>query len=108
MHASTRMFSDFLKQKGRKFSVTEAAELEKSTKDILKITFSGDNTDVAMKFFFSEDCEDVAIRVFDLVKVPSGKIASVIVAINKLNGKYRFAKFCLDMKDNTVQPRFSA
>ena len=65
---------------------------------------SGENiSDIVIQFFFSDDSEDAGVRIFDIVKVPEMKSNKMIKVINDLNNKYRFAKFCLDTKDDTIQ-----
>lgn len=107
MHSSTRSFVDALDAKGIKYIYT--APSGKSTKDIVKIVYGGDNmSSIELKFFFSDDSEDVAVRVFDIVKVPSGREAVMLRAVNEQNSRFRFAKFCLDTDDNTIQMEMDA
>lgn len=106
MHLSTKDFVRFLDHKKLHYSVREAEG--DNTRDIVRTTFSGDNTDVTIQFFFNEDNEDVAIRVFDLVKVPSAKVDSIYHTVNDQNSRFRFAKFCLNANDNTIQMEMDA
>ena len=55
-----------------------------------------------------DSCQDVAIRVFDLVKVPEAKLDVLLKAINAVNRRFRFAKFVLDTDDNSVQAELDA
>ena len=46
-------------------------------------------------FISTKEKNDVAVRVFGLVKASADNRAAVIETINELNSKYRYAKFCL-------------
>lgn len=59
-------------------------------------------------FYFDADAEAVAIRVFDIVKVPAEKADVMYPAINSLTKHFRFAKFVLDTDDNTIQAEWDA
>ena len=56
-----------------------------------------------VQIFFDSDCEGAAFRIFEVAKVPDGKIAGMLSALNTLNYQYRFAKFVLNPKDSTIQ-----
>lgn len=76
----------------------------KSGKDVLVIRFGGNNMDtISVNFFFSSDGEDAAIRIFNIAKIPEVKIDAIYPTLNELNSRYRFAKFCLDSDDSTLQ-----
>ena len=55
------------------------------------------------EIFFKNDCEAVAIRMFDLVKFPESKLPTMLAAINQQNARFRFVKFVIDTNDHTVQ-----
>lgn len=102
MHASTSKFIDGMKRKGIKY--TYEGQNERTKKDIVKVRYSGDNMDtIEVQYFFNDDCEDAAIRVFNMCRVPKDKIAGIYRVISAQNNHYRFAKFCLDESDNTIQ-----
>lgn len=101
MISSTQQFVRILDEKGVKYNVGSPTE---SGKDTMNVTYRGENMgSIRCSFWFSADGEDVAIRVFDIVKVPENKTESIISVVNSLNYRFRFAKFCFDAKDNTVQ-----
>ena len=90
---STRQFIQAMDAKNIKHSDIEVTDsgMEKVT-----VIYTGDSIpSIRMIFFFNKDCEDVAIRVFDIVKLPE----------NKIDG---FFKFVLDTDDNTVQAEMDA
>ena len=90
---STRQFIQAMDAKDIKHSDIEVTDsgMEKVT-----VIYTGDSIpSIRMIFFFSKDCEDVAIRVFDIVKLPE----------NRVDG---FFKFVLDTNDNTVQAEMDA
>ncbi len=101
MHLATQEFINDLEAHELKYNYKGETE---SGKDRLVVSFGGENmSDIVMQFIFSADNEDVALRIFDIVKVPEPKINKMIKVVNDLNNKYRFAKFCLDTDDNTIQ-----
>lgn len=101
MLASTKQFIELLDAKGTKYTMGTPT---KSGKDTMTISYRGDNMDsIRCNLFFDTDCESVALRVFDIVKVPEGKLASMFSVVNGLNNRFRFAKFCIDTDDNTIQ-----
>lgn len=101
MLASTKQFIELLDAKGTKYKINAPTN---SGKDTMSVSYQGDNMDtIRCNLFFDTECESVALRVFDIVKIPDGKLASMFVAVNALNNRFRFAKFCIDTDDNTVQ-----
>lgn len=49
-----------------------------------------------IKFISTDEDYDVAVRVFSLISVNEGQRAKIIEALNDLNCKYRYVKFCCD------------
>ena len=106
MLASTKQFVQALEQKEIRY--TDQGTTNEG-KDIITITYSGDNmSSIRVQFFFDEGGESVALRVFDIVKASDDKVARILTAINKQNACFRFAKFVLDVRDNTVQAGMDA
>lgn len=101
MHLATQQFINVLEEKELKYTYQDTTE---SGKDRLLVNFKGDNLEsISINFFFSDDNEDVGLRIFNIAKIPAGKTDKILHQLNALNNKYRFAKFCLDTNDNTVQ-----
>lgn len=101
MISSTQQFVRILDEKGIKYNVGSPTE---SGKDTMTVSYRGENmSSIRCSFYFGADGEDVAIRVFDIVKVPENKAAAMLSVVNSLNYRFRFGKFCFDTKDNTVQ-----
>ena len=93
MFDSTRQFVRAMDAKGIKHS---DPEISNTGKEAITVTYTGDSMpSIRIRFFFNRDCEDVAIRVFDIVKVPDSKVDG-------------FFKFVLDTDDNTVQAEMDA
>ena len=106
MLSSTKQFIDTLEAHNTKYTVGEPTQ---SGKDTMIISYGGKNMpSIRCKFFFDTDCESVAIRVFDIVKIPESKVAAIYPVVNAINSKLRFAKFCIDTDDNTVQAEMDA
>ena len=106
MYYSTEQCADFFDRQGIRYSVKEAADDNK--RDIIRLSYAAENTDIIVHMFFSDDNEDVAIRVFGLVKVQEAKIPKMLDVINEQNRCFRFAKFCLNMDDHTIQVEIDA
>lgn len=103
---STRQFIRAMDAKDIKHSDIEVTQsgMEKVT-----VIYTGDSIpSIRMIFFFSKDCEDVAIRVFDIVKLPENRVEGFFKVVNEANRRFRFAKFVLDTNDNTVQAEMDA
>ena len=77
-------------------------------RETVTVIYSGENIpSIRMRFFFDQDCQDVAIRVFDLVKVPEAKLDVLLKAINAVNRRFRFAKFVLDTDATASRPSWT-
>lgn len=107
MLSSVRQFVDYLDQKGLKY--TNSGRIEGKETEVVDVRFSGENMNtIEARFFFDGDAESVAIRVFDIVKVPAEKVDVMYSVLNAINKRFRFAKFVLDTNDNTVQAEMDA
>ena len=51
-----------------------------------------------IRFISTDDKNDVAVRVFRLIRVEPAQREKVILLLNDLNNQYRYAKFCCDSK----------
>lgn len=106
MHSSTQQFVRAMDAKDIKHSDPETAA---GGREAVTVIYSGENIpSIRMRFFFNRDCEDVAIRVFDIVKVPDSKVDGFFKTVNEANRRFRFFKFVLDTDDNTVQAELDA
>ena len=106
MLSSTQQFIDILEAKGTKYTVDEPTS---NGKDVLTVSYGGENmSTIRCRFFFDTDCQSVAIRVFDIVKIPESKLEAMYPVVNAVNNKFRFAKFCIDTKDSTIQAEMDA
>ena len=54
-----------------------------------------------INFISTDDDNDVAVRIFGIVNASSDNIRPLLSVVNKLNCKYRYAKFSID-KDGDV------
>lgn len=71
--------------------------------EVVKVRYSADNVDcVEVKLFFDDDNRSVAVRSFNICKVPENKKPAVYETCSKLNDKFRWIKFYIDEDDNTV------
>ena len=68
------------------------------------LDYSIADRDFTLRLWFSSDCEDVALRVWDVLTFTDSEKATVQSLCDMLNGEYRFANFFTDY-DNTVTLR---
>ena len=100
---SVSQFIDYMDQKGLKYD--NRGPVGDKGREVVDVSFGGENMNtIKTRFIFEEDGESVAIRVFDIVKVPAEKADVMYPAINSLNKHFRFAKFVLDTDDNPSRP----
>lgn len=71
--------------------------------DKLSVVSRAENKDsVEIIAFFGEDNTDVCIKSFDVAKFPEAKKADIYKVCNELNADFRWVKFYVDERDNTV------
>ena len=93
MFAATKRIYNALKAKEGLKVFTE--ENEKSSEVWLQFPVkSGGN--YRIKFISTDDDNDVAVRVFGLLRVDDTQKAKILETLNALNVKYRYVKFCCD------------
>ena len=106
MLSSTQQFLNILDAHGNRYTVSEPTP---GGKDVVTVTFGGESMPaIRIRLFFDKDCQGVALRVFDIVKVPEERQAAVLSTLNGLNCRFRFVKFCLLAQDQTVQAETDA
>lgn len=99
IHQATAKIAEYFKSKEIKYTVQEV-----DTTSFVKVIFkTASISSFSVLLISTDENNDVALRVFDLVMVPPAKQQSVMNAINEVNNKFRYAKFVLNMKDSTVQ-----
>ena len=57
---------------------------------------------VKILIVFDKGDSSVAIRAFNIAKVPDDKKDGMFAAVNALNHKFRWIKFVIDEEDNTI------
>ena len=104
MKATTAAFLDVLNQSGIKYEFKE----RDGKSDWVNVRYGGDNIQsISIQLFFSQDCEDVAIRSFSICKVPANKKADMLNILNAIMDEYRWLRFYLD-EDNEVTAAIDA
>ncbi len=103
MYSSTQKFINLMDEKGIKYEYCGILN-ETTQSETVSIRYTGKNLKtIEVNFTFNKNCRDVAIAVYNIAVVPDNKLGSTIIALNALNCKWRFVRFCLDRSDNTVQ-----
>lgn len=98
IYKATQEIADMLRSKN---IVCDIAEDDTSSRVICGV--NGKYIDYRIQFVSPDDDNDVAIRVFDLVKFPEEKLTTMISFANECNSKYRFIKFVANCGDNSLQ-----
>jgi len=94
---ATKAIAEALDAAEIKYRITEPGE-----GSTLIVGFKAENvSSIEIKFISLDDDNDVAVRLFSLVKVPENKTAQVLTCLNELNGKFRYVNFYID-SDNDV------
>ena len=69
----------------------------------ITIGFELKNRDgIKILIVFDPGDESVALRVYNIAKIPSEKKDDMFAVVNSLNQKYRWIKFVIDEEDNTI------
>ena len=94
-------FTRYLDQKGYKYSTVDEED------NIVRLIFTGASVEKNIFVDFDEelDSNGVACVHFvaqDFAKCSSDNVAAVIDKLNDLNRNYRWVKFWLDKRDNTI------
>ena len=96
---STQSFLSFLDSKGIEYTSYGLGEKYEE----LGVSYDPDNFEsLDCFFYFRDDCEEVSLRVWNIVVASAGK-SYILSTLNTLNDDYKFAKFVFDESDNTVQ-----
>jgi len=94
MTNATRIFADYLDEKGVRYNVED--------EHVLSVRYNGDNApNIRLLFIFGKEGRDVAIRCFSVAKVPDDRVARAHETCSKLNAQFRWVKFYVD-SDNEV------
>ena len=86
----------FFDSKGIRYDLTEDGHA-------IITGFQMDNREgLKLLIFFDPGDESVAIRAFNVAKIPANKTDSMFAVVNYLNTKYRWIKFVINEEDNTI------
>ncbi len=97
MFKATRDIKAAFDRKGIKYRLVDKSEISYIEAGIRGESFS--SMDVC--YFSRDNDNDVSVRVMQICKVPNGKLAQMLVAINECNNRFRYVKFVMD-KDRDV------
>lgn len=64
------------------------------------------NASFEARFISRSEENDVALRIFNLLKFPAERTESMLLAVNRCNYRFRFLRFSLDTKNNTVDASY--
>lgn len=101
MYRATREIYEVFQDNGLKCIVKE---LDHSS--ILIAGMTGRTTSFEVFYVSKDNDNDVSLRVPDLVHIDPMLMTPLLHAVNKLNCKYRYAKFIVDEEEHTVSIAF--
>ena len=64
------------------------------------------NASFEARFISRSEENDVALRIFNLMKYPSERTESMLLAVNSCNYKFRYLRFSLDTRNNSVDASY--
>lgn len=71
--------------------------------EVISLSFALDNREgLRLVIHFSENGDSIKISAYDLVKFPSDRKDRMYKVCNELNAKYRWVKFYVDERDDTI------
>ena len=98
VYSTTREFLYVLDQEDISYSYKG---IDSDGDESVTLDYSIADRDFTLRLWFSSDCDDVALRVWDVITFTDSEKATVQSLCDTLNGKYRFANFFTEY-DNTV------
>lgn len=97
--SSTQNFLDFLDEKEIKYTYEGMSD----GREEVSVSFSADNfSKLECKLFFKDDCEEVSLRIWNIVEATAGK-NFIFSTLNAIHKDYKFVKYVYDDSDSTVQ-----
>ncbi len=63
-------------------------------------------TSFEARFISRSEENDVALRIFNLLKFPPERTESMLLAVNDCNNRFRFLRFIVDTENNTVDAAY--
>ena len=98
---TTRRFTEYLDGKDIKYTAKE----NEGKSDWVSVKYSAENMEsINLSFFFDQDCQSFALRVFSIAKVPQNKIPAVLSVCNELANDYRWVRFYVDNDFPVIPP----
>ena len=96
MGMALKMVSAYLDAKGVRYKTNES-------RNAIELGFKADNKEgIDLILFFDEDDGGMALRSFNYCKFPESKLANMYQLCSEMNKDYRWIKFYVDERDNTI------
>lgn len=73
---------------------------------VLHIHIHSEKTTFEVLYISRSDENDVAMRIYNLLRFPEEKLPEMLETVNECNLKYRFLKFSVDSHSNAVNAAF--
>ena len=96
IYDATQNIYDAFQEQGLHCTIQETDDTS-----FIRAQCSAENCDYEILFISRDNDNDVSVRIYNLIKFPAEKMATVCEAVNTCNRTYRFLRFVAD-DDNTV------
>ena len=70
--------------------------------EVVTLGNTSDYWDYTIAFFFNEDNTSVGIRIWDLAAFDEAEIPEALLAVNRANEAFKYARFYIEESDNTL------
>lgn len=98
VHQATREIASALDSKDLKYDIVE----NDNTSRVI-CGMNGKALNFRIQYISTDEDNDVAVRVFDLVKIPEEKKTDMLLFAHECNRRFRYVKFVVNEGDNTLQ-----
>lgn len=78
----------------------------RDTSSAVHIGISCESTSFEAMFISKSEKNDVALRIFNLLRFPKEQLGEMLAAVNQCNNKFRFLKFSVDTETYSVDAAF--
>lgn len=73
---------------------------------VLHIGINTEKTSFEALYISRSEKNDVALRIYNLLRFPEEKLDQLLEAVNEANNRFRFMKFTIDVKNFSVDASF--
>ncbi len=100
---ATQAIASAFDEHGMHYSIQED---EDGSGSYISLSLECDNVTFRALFISSGDDTNVAMRIYKLLKYPPERTGDILSVACDVNSDFRFVKFCVDTKTNTVDVEY--